>query len=135
MATTGSDDSPLTKLSLERTLLVKFVAPARKIPNVCELATPRNISAQPVRVAFAHVNSPVMFDGYSGGVLGDLARRAIIKSRAILRVKRISSRGKMECGHGNVRTKIEIARSHDWPFSRNGVEVPATGTRRKSSRK
>jgi hypothetical protein len=117
------------------TSLAKFVAPVGKIPDVCELAAPRNISAQPARVAFAHVNSPVMPDGYSGGVLGDLVRCAIIKSGAILGIERISSRGKMERGHGNVRSEIEIARSHDWSFSRDGVEVPATGARKKGDRK
>ena len=76
-----------------------------------ESASQVDVAAKFFRIAFVHEDSAVVQDRRSAGMFDDLARRAIVVSSIVDRIKRIRSRWKVERRHLLFRKKVDVMRS------------------------
>ena len=89
----------------------KLVSGSRQVPYMSESASQVDVAAKFFRIAFVHENSAVVQHRTSARMFDDLARRAIVVSSIVDRIKRIRSRWKVERRHLRFRKKVDVMRS------------------------
>jgi hypothetical protein len=116
--------------------IVKFMPGSGQVTNMSESARQIDVAAKFPRVALVHINPAIVRYGTGSVVFDDLARRTIIVSEVVLRVKRIRSRWKVQRRYLFFSKKVDVMRRVSRrPLRRDTEMVVGTGREQQRGRR